>query len=348
MSVIRSAGLRGFRATVAELGGNAEEYATAAGLPVAALDTDDLLVDDLAVTEVLELAATALDRPDLGLRVASRQDFGMLGALALAIQNSPTVADALECTSRYLFVHAQALSLSLEPDPYDAPGIAALRYGPHPGLPAPVQGTDLGLGFLHRAIQFLVDGPYGLRTVELPYRPAAPLAAYEEFFGAPVRVGRPAALLRVPRSLGDRPLAGGDEHLRQLALAFLAEQAPEERASLVPRVRGAVQQSLGTAPPDIGAVARLLSIHPRTLQRRLREEGTTYAAILDDVRRQAARHYLTGTALPMTQIAALLGLSEQSALSRCCRRWWGVSPTAVRRGDGAAAADRGQASVAQG
>ncbi|MEU6118411.1 AraC family transcriptional regulator [Streptomyces sp. NPDC047117] len=335
MSMIRSAGLRGFRATVAELGGNAEEYATATGLPVAALDTDDLLVDDLAVTEVLELAATALDRPDLGLRVASRQDFGMLGALALAIQNSPTVADALECTSRYLFVHAQALSLTLEPDPYEAPGIAALRYGPHPGLPAPVQGTDLGLGFLHRAIQFLVDGPYGLRTVELPYRPAAPLAVYEEFFGAPVRVGRPAALLRVPKSLGDRPLAGGDEHLRQLALAFLAEQAPGDRASLVLRVRGAVQQSLGTAPPDIGAVARLLSIHPRTLQRRLREEGTTYAAILDDVRRQAARHYLTGTALPMTQIAALLGLSEQSALSRCCRRWWGVSPTAVRRGDAA-------------
>ncbi|MFI8994623.1 AraC family transcriptional regulator [Streptomyces sp. NPDC053542] len=334
MSVIRSAGLRGFRATVAELGGDAEEYATAAGLPVAALDADDLLVDDQAVTRVLELAAAGLDRPDLGLRVAARQDFGMLGALALAIQHSPTVADALECTSRYLFVHAQALSLTLEPDPYDAPGIAALRYGPHPGLAAPVQGTDLGLGFLHRAIQFLVDGPYGLRTVELPYRPAAPLATYEEFFGAPVRVARPAALLRVPKSLGDRPLAGGDEHLRRLALAFLAEQAPDERADIVLRVRGAVQQSLGTTPPDIGAVARLLSVHPRTLQRRLRAEGTTYAAILDDVRRQAARHYLTGTAIPMTQIAALLGLSEQSALTRCCRRWWGLSPTGVRRGDG--------------
>ncbi|POX40520.1 AraC family transcriptional regulator [Streptomyces sp. Ru73] len=337
MTVIRSAGLRGFRAAVAELGGDAEEYARAAGLPVAALDSDDLLVDDLAMTRVLELAAAGLDRPDLGLRVAARQDLGMLGALALAIQNSPTVADALECTSRYLFVHAQALSLTLEPDPYGTPGIAALRFGPPPGLPAPVQGTDLGLGFLHRAIRFLVDGPYGLRTVELPYRPAAPLAVYEEFFGVPVRVARPAALLRVPRSLGDRPLSGGDEHLRRLALAFLAEQAPDGHAGLVPRVRGAVQQSLGTAPPDIGTVARLLSVHPRTLQRRLRAEGTTYAAILDDVRRQAARHYLTGTALPMTQIAALLGLSEQSALTRCCRRWWGQPPRAVRRSGGTGA-----------
>src|SRR5690606_19255564 len=60
MSVIRSAGLRGFRATVAELGGDAEAFAQATGIPVAALDTDDLLVPDQAVAAVLELAAHRL------------------------------------------------------------------------------------------------------------------------------------------------------------------------------------------------------------------------------------------------------------------------------------------------
>src|SRR5688572_20627679 len=79
MSVIRSAGLRGFRETVVELGGDPVRYAEAAGLPVAALDTDDLLVPDLAMAEVLEIAARELDRPDLGLLIAGRQDLGMLG-----------------------------------------------------------------------------------------------------------------------------------------------------------------------------------------------------------------------------------------------------------------------------
>ncbi len=331
MSVIRSAGLRGFRATVAELGGNAEEYAVAAGLPIAALDADDLLVSDQAMALVLEIAADRLDRPDLGLRIATRQDLGMLGPLALAIRSSPTLADALECTSRYLFVHARSLRLSIEPDPYDDRLVTAVNYGVQPGLPTLVQGTDLGLGFLHRTLIRLIDGPYGLRSVELPYRPPAARAVYEEFFGAPVRFERPAAMLRVPSSLTGRSIAGGDENLRRLAVAFLAEQAGDAGTETEPRVRAAVQQLLGTATPEIDSVARLLTVHPRTLQRRLAAEHTSFAAIVEDVRRSEARRYLTTTDLPMSQIASLLGLSEQATLTRCARRWWNTTPTALRR-----------------
>lgn len=330
MPVIRSAALRGFRATVAELGGDAETYAASAGYPAAALDTDDMLVPDYLMSGVLETAARELDCPDLGLRIAARQDLGMLGPLALAIQNSPTVGDALECTSRYLFVHTRALSLTLQDDPHGAKGVAALRYELPPTAQVPIQGTDLGLGFVHRAITFLA-GPYGLRTVELPHGPVAPIATYEAFFGCPVHTGAPTALLRLPRSLASRPLDGGDENVRQLALAFLREQSPGGLHSVAPRVSGALRQSLGTAPPEIGAIARLLTMHPRTLQRRLSDEGTTFAAILDEVRKQAARDYLTTTDLPLSQVAGLLGLSEQSALTRCCRRWWGRPPSTVRR-----------------
>ncbi|MFC9897412.1 AraC family transcriptional regulator [Nocardia sp. NPDC127579] len=331
MSVIRSAGLRGFRAVVAELGGDAEELATAVGLPIAALDADDLLVPDDAMAAVLELAAHRLNCADLGLRIAYRQDLDMLGPLALAIRNSPTLTDALECTSRYLFVHARSLSLSLEPDPYADRGVVALRYGTQPGLPTPVQGTDLGLGFLHRTIERLAGARYGLRSVELPYRPQAPLRVYEEFFGAPVRVGRPAAVLRVPGALTGKTLAGGDENLHRLAIAFLAEQAKQAGGSMVPRVQAALRQLLGTTPPEIDIVATLLTLHPRTLQRRLAAEGTSFAHILDAVRREEARRYLTTTDMPMTQIASLLGLSEQATFTRCCRRWWDLTPSAVRR-----------------
>ncbi|WP_280371544.1 AraC family transcriptional regulator [Nocardia wallacei] len=332
MSVIRSAGLRGFRATVAELGGDAEEFAAAAGLPIAALDADDLLVADEAMALVLEIAAERLRCPDLGLRIARRQDLGMLGPLALAIRSSPTLADALECTSRYLFVHARSLSLTLEPDPYGDRGVTALHYGVRPGLPIPVQGTDLGLGFLHRALWRLADGPYGLRTVELPYRPMAARGVYEEFFGAPARFERPAAVLRVPSSLTSMAVAGSDETLRRLAMAFLAELSTGAGSAYEPRVRAAVRQLLGTTTPELTAVARLLTTHPRTLQRRLTAEGTSFATILDDVRRTEARRYLTTTDLPMSQIASLIGLAEQSTFTRTCRRWFRTTPTALRRG----------------
>ncbi|WP_225728557.1 MULTISPECIES: AraC family transcriptional regulator [unclassified Nocardia] len=331
MTVIRSAGLRGFRATVAELGGNAEELAAACGLPLAALDTDDLLVPDRAVGAVLELAARRLRCPDLGLRIAERQDLDMLGPLALAIRNSPTLADVLECSARYLYLHARSIKVSVEPDPYGDRGVIAIQYGLTPGLPPEVQGMDLGLAFVHHMIQRLVTENYGLRSVELSYRPLTALTRYEDFYGAPVRIERPATALRVPKSLATQQLSGGDEKLHRLAMAFLAQQSGGRDASIVPQVRAAVQQLLGTSPPEIGSVAGLLMIHPRTLQRRLAAEGASFAVILDDTRRDAARRYLTTTDMPMSQVASLIGLAEQATFTRCCRRWWGTTPSAIRR-----------------
>ena len=202
----------------------------------------------------------------------------MLGSAGARDPELPTLADALECTSRYLFVHARSLSLSLVPDPYGARGVVALRYGMEAGDLAQVQGTDLGLGFLHRALQSLVA-----ESVRVAQRGAALPAGRRRCrstrsSSAP-RCGsaRPAALLRVPSALADRSLAGGDPGLRRLALAFLDQQAAESGPNLVPKVRGAVQQSLGTAPPTSRRSPGCSAMHPRTLQRRLAEEGASFA-----------------------------------------------------------------------
>ena len=332
VTVVRSAALRGFRATVAELGGDADRLAAVVGLPASALDTDDQLVSVKAVVALLEYAATALDCPDLGLRVAGRQDIGALGPLALAIQASATVGEVLDCTSRYLFVHSRTVALTVLPDPDHVKGVVALRYDIGEDNPVTNQGIDLGMGFVHRALTELLGGPYGLRSIDLPYRPRAAIATYESFFGAPVRIDAPLGLLRLPASIQTRPLKGGGNlHLRQLAEAFLAEQLPGQNPrAMAPRVRAAIQQTLGTAPTNITTVAAMLSMHPRTLQRQLAAEKTSFAILLDDVRRRAARRYLTGTDLPLTQVAALLGFSEQAALTHSCRRWWSATPSSIR------------------
>lgn len=347
MPAIRSAGLRGLRATITSLGGDADHYARLGGLDPSALDADDILMPDVAAATTLELAAADLDCPDLGLRVASRQDLSLLGPLALAIQNAPTVADALECTSRYLFLHAPAMRLSLGPDPDGDRDVSALRYDvTAPGVTPPPQGTDLCLGSLHRAVRSLVGADYDLRSVDLPHPPLAPPATYEAFFAAPVRFGRPSALLRFPSRLLRVALTGSDELVRQLALRHLADQSPTAAALVAPAVRSAIDQLLGTGPPGITAVARALSLHPRTLQRRLADEGTSFALILDEVRSTAARRYLESTDLPLSQVAGLIGLSEQSALTRASRRWWDQTPRAVRRSGGRVA--HGQEPVVQG
>lgn len=331
VSLVRSAGLQKFRQCVEELGGDAEAYARRAGLPVEALDSDELLVQDHALALVLEHAAADLGCPDLGLRVGEAQDFRMLGPLSVAIQHSPSVADALECTSRYLFVHARDLSVSLVDDPDGARGVVGLRYAFDTGVRPLPQATDMTVMFVHRAVLFLVGGPYGLRSVDLSHQPVAPRSRYEDAFGARVRFGRDHALLRVPSSLLSRPLEGVDETLRRLAMAFLDRHSLEAGPVMTARVRAVLDRSLGTGSTELVDVARVLAVHPRTLQRQLAAEGESYASLLDGVRRARARLYLTTTDMPLAQVSNLVGFSEQAVLTRCARRWWGRTPSALRR-----------------
>ncbi|WP_433292020.1 AraC family transcriptional regulator [Actinoplanes sp. CA-030573] len=331
-SVVRAAGLRGLPGLIDELGGDGRGLLARYGVDAALLETDDAVMPSLAAGRILEAAAADRDCPDLGLRLAARQDIAVLGPLAIAIENSATLGEALDCATRFLFVHSPALTVTQVPDPSGRPGVIGLRYGSTEMDPMPPQVCDNGLGLLHRITVLLAGGRYGLRSVHLTHRPLAPVARYTEFFGADVRFGQAAAVLRVPATLNDATVAGGNRVLREVALDYMRSHFPAPEQGLDERVRQLLTQSLGSSPAGIAAVARRLQIHPRTLQRRLAESGTTYDTILDAVRRETAHRLITTTDLPFSQVTAMVGLTEQSALTRAVRRWFGVGPRDLRRG----------------
>ncbi|MEU2282506.1 AraC family transcriptional regulator ligand-binding domain-containing protein [Streptomyces sp. NPDC013178] len=331
MSLVRSAALQNFRSVVEQLGGDAALYAGLADLPLDALDSDDLLVDDRSVAAVLEIASLKLSCPDLGLRVGATQELGLLGMLAVAIQNAPSVAEALESIARYMFVHGRRLSLSVVDDPDRRAGVVALLYSCGPGARPLPQAAEMTLLFIHRATAFLVGDAYAPRTVDLPHQPVAAVEVYEQAFGSKVRFGREHTALRVPARLLAQPLVGSDQTLRRLALEYLSARSHDNRASVTDHVRLILQKTLSMGGAPLAQVARVMMLHPRTLQRQLAEEGETFASVVDAVRRVRARHYLTATDMPMSQISSLLGFSEQAVLSRSARRWWGRTPTNLRR-----------------
>lgn len=84
-------------------------------------------------------------------------------------------------------------------------------------------------------------------------------------------------------------------------------------------------------PFGLSAVARVLRLHPRTLQRRLSECGRTFESLKDEARRELARDLLTQTEVGLSQVAQTLEFADQSVLTRACQRWFGKSPSAVRR-----------------
>lgn len=329
--MIRTASLRGFAAVVRALGGDPDELLRRFGIPAEALGSEDGLISITAHDLMLERAATELRCPDLGLRLATCQDLSILGPLAVAIESSSTAADALECASRFMFVHSPALSVGIEADPSRRRGVVALRYRKDElESPYSPQAIELGVGLFHGVVRALLGSTTGLRSVMFPHHPLSPVQRYADFFGVEVRFGAPMAALCVERRMLDAGFASADSPIRRLAIDHLARQYPDPSTLTSVRVRRAMAQRLGIASLSVDEIARVLGVHPRTLQRRLAAEGTSFATILDDVRRDTAHRYITATSLPFAQVAALVGFSEQSTLTHAVRRWHGVSPRQLR------------------
>lgn len=105
------------------------------------------------------------------------------------------------------------------------------------------------------------------------------------------------------------------------------------REELVPRLRRAIRVMLAFGDTSADSVAARLSMHRRTFDRRLAACGTSYQAVLDDVRYAVARQMLESTSLPLSEIAGALGYAESSSFVRAFGRWSGTTPTGWRRSE---------------
>lgn len=330
--MVRAAGLRGWATLVRDLGGEPGALLSGAGLAANALDDEDGLLPARAGMHLLEASAVALDCPDFGLRMANAQDPTALGPLALVLQNTPTVREMIETTSQYLFVHSPALRMGLHPAGREFPGHVSMQFDivldPRP----PARQTwDLGLATAHRVFSLLVKSRYRPRAVLLPHSPLAPLSRYVQFFETNVYPERAHGALIMHEKVMDASLSDVDDTIRKIATSYLETHysAPGDSTSAL--VRSALSRVIGTPQSTLEQIAQLLALHPRTLQRRLAAECASFEALRDEVAKNAAYQYITETSLPMSQIADAVGLSEQSALTRACKRWFGQTPTALRR-----------------
>lgn len=163
--------------------------------------------------------------------------------------------------------------------------------------------------------------------------PATDIQQYRRFFGAPVQNEATGCWLVFDSALLDTPVLGADRNLFDLlssqAQTLLAGQ--HNRADFADRVRQSMLALLREGPCRIDEVAAALAVSPRTLQRRLEREGTTFGAVFDETRQTAALECLRNPAFGIKETAFRVGFSEPSTFYRAFRRWTGVTPAHFRR-----------------
>ncbi|HSW11457.1 MAG TPA: AraC family transcriptional regulator ligand-binding domain-containing protein [Solimonas sp.] len=328
--LVRADALRHYPELVASLGGDARALLRAVRIPPQALRNAEGFVSFRAMLELLELSAETLDCKDFGLRLAKQQGIDIFGPLSLAAQNCETVGDALECFQRFFHTHNPALEISLRP----APGGKSTLVGTRILLSRPSahrQFDERNALIAHQSILLLSGNAYRPLRVLLPHSRLSPAATYRASFGCELRFDQGEAAIEVSAADLRRPVRGNNPQLRRIATAFLESQGSKAQATLGSRVRDAIKPLLPSGRCDQANVADALYLHPRTLQRRLADEGSSFEQIREEVRREVAEHYLRSSNLPLSQVTALLGYSEQSALTRSCRRWFKKAPLAMRR-----------------
>lgn len=102
------------------------------------------------------------------------------------------------------------------------------------------------------------------------------------------------------------------------------------RPTLSARVSLLIGGQLARGRVGVEAVASQLHMSRYTLHKKLRQEGLTFARLLEQVRREQALTYLKDGTKPLVEIAEQLGFSELSAFSRAFKRWMGTSPAEYR------------------
>ena len=330
MTLARASALSGFRELVRELGADPAEMLAPYRIAEDTLDNPRAFVSYASMVRLLERTATELECLDFGLRLSTRQDLGILGPLGVAIRNCENLGEAMETGSRYMFVHSPAISFTPEPSQHTDRArwvfrILLDRVG------RAAQATELAIGLSARIVTVLANDSQALAGVQFSHRRVAPQSVYEEHFRVPVKFGCKESAGEIRLDMLSLPVHEANAQIHELAEDYLQLHHDDPETPLSTRVRMVVQRSLGTGATSCLDVASAFAMHPRTMQRLLRAEGTSFEKLKDDARSELALDYLANRNLSMAQVAALLDYSEQSALSRSCRRWFGKAPREMRR-----------------
>ncbi len=328
MSLIRGTALLGYADLVTELGADADWLLRAAGIPAASIGNPEAYLGYRKMITAVESAAKMTGTPDFGRLLARRQGIEILGPVGAAARTARTVAEALVAVSQYLSVYSPAIAITLgtvDDERYSRMEFSILL----DDLPDHRQTIELSLGVALRIIRLLAGPDFHPVTVHLPHDPLTSRREYVRYFGGHPRFAEPFAGFAVRSADMARPVfADGGVHAA--VRAYLDSVAPPGVQDTVETVRLLARNLLPTGGLGMGLVARQLSMNPRTLQRRLAQQSTTFEFIVDDIRREQARCLLRDTDMPMSQLAGVLGYSEQSVLTRSCQRWFGRAPMQQR------------------
>jgi AraC-like DNA-binding protein len=310
---------------IAQLGGAPAVELARADLAASALDDRDAHVPYHALAKLLHGCAESTGCAHLGLlagRIWRLSDLGVLGEVT---RHSPTVRDALQALTVLQQLNSHGgLAYLIERGGWVDFGYAVY----HPDVTHADQVYDAILAAGFNYLRELCGPDWLPSEVLIPHARPADTGPWRRLFKVTPRFNAETAALRFSASFMDAAVDGAQAVSLRAAQRRIAGFSGH---ALVAQVIRALRLVLVHGKCSGDDVAAELSMHRRTLNRRLRAHGTTFQRVLDQVRYDVARQMLRESDIALDDIAATLGYAGVSPFMRTFRRWSGTTPARWRR-----------------
>lgn len=300
------------------------------------LSTEQFLEEDTLLTprqqiQILRNSLALTNDATLGLRLGKRLTSPTHGAMGFLANSSPNLLMALQAFQTFLPTRMSLARIEL-----------ISRHGwleVDGTFDAHVQGdlirvlSEIFAVIFLDCAEFIVGRP--LHEIELFFAHEAPTYQdrYAEFLPGIISFGAPRIGARIPMAVCEIPNASANPEIYLLALrqceAILADLHANEKSC-----KYQVQKMMLSSPPGVPSedeVAAALFVSKRTLARRLKQEGSHFRQVRDEILSQQAIGYLRDSRISVDAIAALLNYHDSSNFRRAFKRWFQMTPDQYRR-----------------
>ena len=325
--VVRVGPLMGLPGLLRDLGSDPEPVFAAAGFNTDQFADPDFEIPFVAGSRLLARCVAETGCGHLGLLLGEQADPSSLGIAGFMLRSAPDVGTALRALANHLDLHDRGAVVTLA----SKEGETSLGYAIHlAGVEATEQIYDLSMSVVCKIMRSLCGSGWKPTKVLLPRRQPRNPAPYRRFFRAPLSFDEEQAAVVFPSRWLDHLIAGADPFLHRHLEQQAAELQARRERSLAADLRRLLRKSLRNHKESVSDIAGQLGMHQRTLNRRLREEGTTFRRELGAVRYEVARQLLADTGMPLPSIASALHYADTTAFSRAFKRWSGSTPAKWR------------------
>ena len=279
---------------------------------------------DLLRSKAVEMSGD----PCFGLKIGCGWHPSYYGALGYAWLASSTLRNAFQRLSRYLQVITNAGMIELEENKEGLSMLFNINE-----IPIDIAASeDVILAEVITMCRANCGEEFDPVSVSFTHAKPVCSGTYYALFRCPVEFGAPELRITLSLETVDKQLTTSNPALVKLNEQYMIEYlAHQDSASVTQQVQNAIIKRLPSGSVSDAVISDDLYTSARTLQRQLKNEGTTFKTIHNDVRRELSEKYIYDESLSLSEISFLLGFSDISSFSRAFKRWTGYPPSAYRQ-----------------